>query len=144
MFKTITLSGLFLFILFTTAEAQNKLYELDSIKYGPGKVFYRTDTPAEFPGGNERLVEFFKTTFDASVATDISGNQTEGAVAALFIVEPNGRVRYVEITKHYTSAYDEEMTSTLMAMPKWKPATIEGKPVRSFVRYGWELNFFMK
>src|SRR6187402_2165064 len=111
------------------AHSQGKLYELDSAKYGPGRVYYKTETEAIFPGGNDRIIDFFKTRFDAGVETDMVSGPKEGFVDALFIVETNGKVKYVEITKHYTNAYDEEMISTILAMPKWQPATINGKPV---------------
>ncbi len=123
----------------------NKLYESDSLKYGPGRVYYKTDKPASFPGGKEQLSEFFKLKFDANAEPPSStGGAKEGKVSAHFIVEPNGKVKYVEITQHYTNAYDEEMVNTLLTMPKWEPAMLNGKPVRSFAKYSYALTFYMR
>ncbi|MFN3403621.1 MAG: energy transducer TonB [Cytophagaceae bacterium] len=102
-------------------------------KYGSGKVFRNVDSPASFPGGPEAMREFFKLYFDAYVEQgNALESAIEGYVEARFIVEPNGKIKYVEIIKSYTQAYDEEMIRTIKRMPKWTPAMVDGKPVRSF------------
>jgi hypothetical protein len=140
-----TIYLLLFFLIGNKSLGQNKIYELDSAKYGPGKVYYKTDKPSSFPGGNERIAEFFKLKFDAHAEPPtMTDGAKEGKVTALFIVEPNGKVKYVEITKHYTNAYDEEMVNTLLTMPKWEPAMINNKPVRSFRTYSYALTFYMR
>ena len=133
-----------LLILPLFANAQNPIFEEDSLKYGSGKVYTKPDELAEFPGGAERMNEFFSTFYDPYVGSD--GNLEvlkQGTVAARFIVETNGKVKYVEITKSLSPAYDDEIEKTLKRMPKWKPAKINGLPVRSFSTYRYSLKFYM-
>jgi len=128
-----------------SANAQGPMYEEDSLKYGPGKVYNKTDEAAEFLGGVERINEFFSTFYDPYVGSD--GNLEvlkQGTIAARFIVETNGKVKYVEIIKSLSLAYDEEMERTLLRMPKWKPAKVNGLPVRSFSTYRYSIKFYMR
>jgi hypothetical protein len=137
-----------LFLIFLCCNeiiAQNQVYAEDSLKYGSGRVYMKMDKLASFPGGWEKMGEFFKLNFDTdSENPDMNEGAKEGRVEALFIVEPNGKVKYVEILQHYTNAYDEEMINTLLKMPKWEPAMLGGNPVRSFVKYSYEINFYMR
>lgn len=122
-----------------------RVYVIDSLKYGKGKVYSNPEVKAQFPGGYERMNEFFSTYFDPYVESNggMQGEK-EGTVEALFIVETNGKVKYVEITKPLTNLFDEQMESSLKRMPKWSPALVNGVPVRSFSKYSYSLKFYMK
>lgn len=123
--------------------SQNRFVE-DTKKYGNGKVYTEPDQKAKFPGESEGLQRYFEMRFDPYVESDMLEGGKNGTVEAKFIVETNGKVKYVEITKHYTENFDEEMINTIISMPKWIPAMVEGQNVRSFYTYSWTLKFIMR
>ncbi len=123
--------------------AQDRFIE-DIQKYGDGKVYLQPDQVATFPGEREGLQYYFEMRFDPYVETDMLESAKNGTVEAKFIVETNGKIKYVEIIKHYTENYDQEMISTILSMPKWQPAIVGGQKVRSFQTYSWTLKFYMR
>lgn len=88
-------------------------------------VFTKADTPAEFPGG----VETFKRKFAESMdIIDVKSNKINTRV--YFVVEKTGYVRYVSATgtdKKHSHAAEVAVRRLFV---KWKPATINGEPVR--------------
>jgi hypothetical protein len=110
----------------------------DSAKYGPGKVYTSPEYTASFPGGKERMYQYIDLSFDSfEDQNSLTGDVKQGQIEANFIVEPNGKVQYVEYTKSLSPLIDDEMTRALISMPKWKPAMHAGAAVRSFqtIRY---------
>lgn len=56
-------------------------------------------------------------------------NGIEGRVIADFIVDGKGKVTQVEIVRGLDDEIDAQVVKVIKASPKWKPATIGGKPV---------------
>lgn len=136
----LTLSFLFSLILATGAMAQG--FVIDSVKYGPDTVYITPDQTASFPGGKQKLVDYIDLKFDvmSEGVNDVSGAKG-GSVDVNFVVEVNGRVKYVSVEKSASPTYDEEMTRALLTMPKWEPAVVNGKKVRSLQKLHYNLNF---
>ncbi|MCW3160634.1 energy transducer TonB [Chryseobacterium oryctis] len=88
-------------------------------------VVTKADTAPEFPGGTETFKRQFAEKMDV---IDVKSNKINTRV--YFIVEKNGYVRYVTATgddkKHSQAA---EIAVRRMFV-RWKPATINGEPVR--------------
>lgn len=88
-------------------------------------VYTKADVPAEFPGGMTTFKRKFAESMDV---IDVKSNKIDTRV--YFIVEKTGYVRYVVATgsdeKHSRAA--EIAVRRLFV--KWKPATINGEPVR--------------
>ena len=63
----------------------------------------------------------------------------EGKVYVRFIVMDNGDIVNVEVAHGIGGGCDEEAMRAVKAMPKWKPATHEAKPVN--VQYVIPINF---
>ena len=98
-----------------------------------GKV--RVD--AEFPGGKE----LFKKYMDAKINyPELSSHvNRSGQVVVRFTVEKDGRVTSPEIIRHGTADMDAEILRFIGAMPRWNPATVDGRAVRQ--RYTLTINF---
>lgn len=58
----------------------------------------------------------------------------QGRVYLDFIIEPDGSVSNVNIVRGVSEALDYEAARVIYSMPKWKPATCNGVPVRTEVR----------
>ena len=136
----LTLSLLFSLIKGADAIAQG--FVVDSMKYGLDTVYITPDQTASFPGGKQKMVDYIDLKFDVSSEgyADMSGAKG-GAVDVSFVVEANGKVKYVYIDKSASPAYDEEMTRALVTMPKWEPAVVNGRKVRSLQKLHYTLNF---
>lgn len=125
-------------------ESKAQGFVIDSMKYGPDTVWITPDVTATFPGGKERMYDYIQIKFDAyQDGVNVEGIK-EGVIVADFVVEANGRVKYVHIEKGLSAAYDEEMTQALMSMPKWKPALVHGKEVRSLQTLRYTLDFYQR
>ena len=120
-------------------------FVIDSMKYGPDTVYIRPDISASFPGGKERMYDFIKIKFDAyeDGVANVEGIK-EGTIVANFVVETTGKIKYVDIEKGLSAGFDEEMVRTIMTMPKWKPAFVNGKEVRSLQTVRYTLDFYMR
>jgi hypothetical protein len=117
-------------------------FVIDSMKYGPDTVYISPDETALFPGGKQKMVDYIDLKFDilADGFGDMGGVKG-GAMDVSFVVEANGKVKYVYVDKSISPSHDEEMSRALMTMPKWQPAVVNGKKVRSLQKLHYNLNF---
>ena len=120
-------------------------FVVDSVKYGPDTVYTTPDVSASFPGGRERMYEYIDIKFDV-YADVLSGAQgaKEGTMEVNFVVEANGRVKYVFVGNSISPAYDEEMVRALTTMPKWQPAMVNNRKVRSLQTLRYKLKFYQR
>ncbi len=58
-------------------------------------------------------------------------DSVEGIVNVVFVVEPNGSASDITVENSLGLLFDEEVSRLLKNMPAWKPATYNGRPVRS-------------
>ena len=92
----------------TQTALQNPVYEQDKV-----------DQKAEFPGGAMKQLEF------------IMHNVKYPQEAEKFIVETDGSLTDVKVPESVHPALDAEGIRLVKAMPKWTPAKLKGKAVRS-------------
>lgn len=109
-------------ISFTTVGAQNKA-EANS-----GKVYEAPEVMPEYPGGMEKLMEFLRTSVKYPVQAQKS--KIEGRSVIGFVVETDGSISNVSVTKGSHPLLDSEAIRVVNEMPKWKPGMIKGNPVR--------------
>ena len=128
----------FLIVILTltcVVSAQNSNSQKKSIK----EVKEEPDTTApfrfvevmpEFPGGIEAMYTYLRQEIKyPQVAID---NNIQGTVLVEFVVEKDGRVTYVKPLISLFPECDAEAVRVVEKMPKWKPATNMGKPVRCY------------
>lgn len=92
---------------------------------------------AEFPGGTEKLMQYLSLNirYPFSAFTD---NRTGKSVIG-FIIQPDGSISDVKTLESSWPDLDEEAMRVVKAMPKWTPATTDGKPVAS--QFSIPINF---
>lgn len=92
-------------------------------------VFLIVEERAEFPGGDASLYQFLANNVDYPRAAIEAGIQ--GRVLIQFTVNTDGSLTDFEVvSKKIGYGLEEAAMKAVTRMPKWKPATREGKPVR--------------
>lgn len=94
----------------------------------------------EFPGGVEALYKYIAE--NVKYPEQAKADGIEGRVMVRFIVMDNGDVVNVEVAKGIGGGCDDEAVRVVKAMPKWQPATYEGKAVN--VQYVLPITFKLK
>jgi len=132
MRKLIFLALMGIAMCFNSAKAQDnpdKIYDFTSLEKAP-----------EYPGGISKFYEFLGREIKYPEAA--KQNKTQGKVFASFVVEKNGTLTDIKITRGLTKETDDEALRVLNKSPRWNPGLINGKVVR--VKYNINVNFTMK
>lgn len=122
--------GLILFIFSTKTTAQtNSLKDQNDFK-----VSYDTTSVNEpqFPGGITEFYKFIGKNF--KMPAEASKNKVQGKVLMEFMIEKDGSLSEIKVTKDLGYGLADEAVRVLRLSPKWIPATENGEPVR--VSYG--------
>lgn len=94
------------------------------------------DRDATFPGGLEAIRKYL----DKNFVRPLECSNIEGNMEVAFIVDEEGKVSIVEVTKSLHPKLDKALTQVFMNMPKWQPAMRDGKPRQ--MRYTMPLRYF--
>lgn len=86
-------------------------------------------TPASFPGGEEAQQEYI--TVNLRYPKMAMENGIEGVVAVIFTVKTDGTIGNIKIKRMIDPDLENEAIRLVKQMPKWDPATDNGKPVES-------------
>ena len=100
-------------------------------------VYLITEQMPEFPGGEEKMIEFVQKNLVYPQQAKDAG--VEGRVFISFIVETDGSVSDVKVLHGIGHGCDEAAAEVVQSMPKWKPGFHNGEAVR--VRYMLPLSF---
>ena len=92
------------------------------------KIYEQVEEMPSFPGGSNALLSFIAANLKYPVAAQENGIQ--GRVIVKFVVDKDGRITDVEITRSVAPSLDEEAMRIVKAMPKWKPGKLKGNCVR--------------
>ena len=110
-------------IEFTPMDVQEEEEEAEE------EIFQVVEKMASFPGGNAKLMEFLrKELVYPQIAID---NNVQGRVFVQFVVNRDGSIQDVKVTRGVDPILDEEAIRVVKKMPKWVPAEQRGKTVRS-------------
>ena len=91
-------------------------------------VFVVVEKSPEFPGGNDSLYAFIGR--NIKYPEMAKKNKIEGRVFVTFVVEKDGQVSSAKILRDIGGGCGEEAIRVVNIMPKWKPGTQRGNPVR--------------
>ncbi|RBQ06905.1 hypothetical protein DRW42_11795 [Pedobacter miscanthi] len=109
-----------------TDDGDKKIYDFVSIEKQP-----------EFPGGIKKFYKYLGSNIKyPKLAQE---NNVQGKVFLSFIVEKDGSLTDIQITRGLGSGTDEEAIRVLKESPKWYPGISNGTPVR--VKYNINVNF---
>ena len=92
-------------------------------------VYEYVNKRASFPGGDFARYEYLHSAIDFS-QKDLE-RKKEGSVQVDFIVEKDGSITHVELKMSLVRVLDEQVLEAVRKMPKWNPAELLGKKVRS-------------
>ena len=95
------------------------------------------ETSPEFPGGDEALMAYLRK--NMKYPKDAMANAIQGKVLVEFVVEKDGSISNVKVVRSVDVLLDKEAVRVTQNMPKWKPGTQNGEPVR--VRMTYPLTF---
>lgn len=98
------------------------------------------DTLPEFPGGSEALMAYLRN--NVHYPEYAAEHGIEGKVIVKFVVERDGSITECEVGNQVHPLLAQEALRVVAAMPKWKPGTHEGKPVR--VKYQTKVGFWLR
>ena len=86
----------------------------------------------EFKGGYKSLSKYIAD--NLVYPADAKRRSVDGQVEVEFTVEKSGDLSYIGVVKGLDDAVDEEIVRLFKTMPRWNPATKNGKPVRYKLR----------
>lgn len=117
-----------------TTEVANEESAEKGPKKSPKKVYEYIENMPTFNGNlNQWLLQNMKYPVEAM------NKKEQGKVIVQFIVSENGEVSDPKIIRSVSPALDEEACRIVLAMPKWNPGKLKGKPVA--VRYMLPITF---
>lgn len=101
------------------------------------EAFTVVEKMPEFPGGNDKMMEFISSNIKYPEAAQEQGIQ--GRVFVQFVIEADGSVSEAKILRGIGGGCDEEAVRVVMLMPKWIPGEQKGEAVR--VMFNIPINF---
>ena len=119
MKKLILLVALALFCC-TSAMAQTEVED--------DAIFVVVENNPEFPGGSDSLYAYIARNIKYPEAA--KKEKIEGRVFVTFVIEKDGQVSSAKILRDIGGGCGEEAIRVVKSMPKWKPGTQRGNPVR--------------
>ncbi|MBP5540204.1 MAG: M56 family metallopeptidase [Bacteroidales bacterium] len=91
------------------------------------QVFQVVEVDPEFPGGMEALIKYLSE--NIKYPEQAKKDKIQGKVYISFVVEKDGSVADAKVLRGIGGGCDEEALRVVKGMPKWNPATVNGKPV---------------
>ena len=82
---------------------------------------------AQFGGGQEQLTRFF--TQHLRYPETAAVRHIEGTVVVTFTIDTAGAVCNAKIRNSLGHGCDQEALRLVQSMPRWEPATLNGRPV---------------
>lgn len=92
------------------------------------EIFANVETKPEFPGGEQKLKEFFSNKVKYPVYAMENGIQ--GTVHVGLTVNESGEIEEVQIVRGVNPSIDTAAISAVRQMPKWTPGKHKGKNVK--------------
>ena len=112
----------------TTIQAETATATV-SLQQKKNKVYDQPEVLPEFPGGMQKLMEYLITS--VKYPAEAQKKSIQGRVFVQFIVEKNGTISHLEISKTTHPLLDNEALRVVESMPKWTPGKVKGKAVRT-------------
>jgi TonB family protein len=97
-------------------------------KSGSDTTYFPEEEMAEFPGKQEALYKFIAQ--NVKYPKECIENEIEGRVFVKFVIDLKGNIINSEIIRSVHPLLDAEALRVVNSMPLWKPAMMEGKPVK--------------
>ena len=105
-----------------------EILEVFEPKPDENAIFQVVETQPEFPGGMAELMKYLQK--NMRYPKVCKEQSLQGRVIVQFVVNTDSTISDVNVIKPVNPHFDEEALRVVKAMPKWKPGTQRGKPVR--------------
>ena len=125
-------------IQFANAQTDTVPTQIEEEEATEENCFIFVEPMPEFPGGQAALFKFLSE--NVKYPKEAVKKGIQGRVICQFVVEADGSISNVEVVRsggHHL--LDQEAVRVISIMPKWKPGTQRGKPIR--VKYTIPVNF---
>lgn len=90
------------------------------------------DVYPKYPGGDNARLLYLRR--NVRYPEEAVRNKIQGVVMVVFIIELDGSISGVKISKGIGEGCDEEAVRVTKGMPRWEPGKRHGRPVRVLVR----------
>lgn len=100
-------------------------------------IYFVAEVMPQFPGGESGLVEYLKKNMNYPASA--KAKKVSGRVYVQFIIERDGSVSRLKVTRGIGNGCDEESLRVVKQMPKWTPGKMRGEPVQ--VQYTLPVKF---
>lgn len=97
--------------------AYNEVIEIDKV-----------DEKPSFPGGESAMTSYLNS--NVKYPVEALENGIRGRVIVQFIIEKDGSISDVKISRSVNPSFDREALRVVKAMPKWNPGKLKGIPAR--------------
>jgi len=97
----------------------------------PADSMVVVDQLPQFPGGANALRLFISK--NLKYPADAINRKIQGTVVMSFVVEKDGTVRRIIITKAVDPVLDFEAVRVISTMPRWQPASVHGRPIATMI-----------
>jgi len=124
------------FILFSrnlNAQVENNPIAEDTI------VYSIVDTVPKFPKGKAAMFKFIYSKINYQKVFE---NDVFGKVFVQFVVEKDGNLSNIKITRSLDPFCDKEVMRIVKIMPKWKPGKLKNKNVRTKIEIPIIIKFY--
>jgi len=81
-----------------------------------------------FPGGVKALMEYLEN--NVNYPEEARQRGVQGRVTVTFVVEKDGSITNISISRSADPALDKEAIRLIKSMPKWNPGMHDGQNVR--------------
>jgi periplasmic protein TonB len=95
-------------------------------------IYTTIDVYPRFPGGDQARFYFLRNNLRYPEAAVKAG--IEGVLMVVFVIEPDGSLSNVAVSKGIGGGCDEEAVRVVRSMPRWEPGKRSGRAVRVLVR----------
>lgn len=90
------------------------------------------ETMPEFPGGQQELMHYLQKSLRyPRIARELN---VQGKVVTQFVINEDGSISDISILSSPGCGCDEEAIRVIQSMPKWKPGTQQGAPVKVYFK----------
>ena len=128
MKKLILLAAIAMFCGFG-AKAQKVVFD--------DEIYTVIEVAPEFPGGIDSMFAFISR--NIKYPEEALKNNISGRVFVTFVVEKDGQVTNARVLRDIGGGCGQEALRVVKSMPKWKPGTQRGNPVR--VQFNLPISF---
>lgn len=122
---------LFSTIVLPIGYAQTSIDDVEADRMSEVPVYVVVDNAPDFPGGHEALAQYIGE--NLQYPAEAEANSEQGRSIVQFVVNTDGSISQERIVRSSGSVLlDAEALRVVNSLPKWIPAKIAGKDVRSY------------